>query len=194
MPVTLQWIGPALVMAVLGASLAELARLGIFGRSVLAAIFAAGAIVPIGPYALAPVVLSFLGPASAALLVLLTQCLANILVGRRACFQPSSYFVGAIVFIGLVLYPATLGWGSVDPFDWGYRGPLVPALMVLLVAVGFIGKVHDLPCWIGLAALMHVMNAYGTTNLWSYLIDPVAVLVGTTSLALDARKLLPSKA
>ena len=194
MSVTLQWIGPALAMAVLGALLAMLGRLGIVGRSVLAVTFAVGAVVPIGPYALAPVMLSLVGPASAALLVLLMQGLGTILSGRRAIFRPSLYFAGAIVLMGLVLYPGTLGWTSVDPFDWGYRGLIVPALMVVLVAAGFIGKVHDLLCWIGLGALMHIIDAYGTTNLWPYLIDPVAVLIGAAWLAIEAIRLQTSNA
>ena len=194
MPVTLQWIGPALAMAVLGASLAAIGRLGIAGRSVLAVIFAAATIVPVGPYALAPVMLSLAGPASAALLVLLMQGLGTMLLGQCAVFRPSLYFAAAIVLMGLVLYPGTLGWTSVDPFDWGYRGLTVPALMAILVAAGFIGKVIDLPCWIGLAALMHVIDAYGTTNLWPYLIDPVAVLIAAAWLAIEPMRLQTSNA
>lgn len=86
--------------------------------------------------------------------------------------------------LGLMLYPAALGWGSWDPYALGWNSPL----LVWLVAGWTLHLLHrgSRNGWILTAAvvLWLVENLWGTApglrdsrNLWWYLVDPLLVLV-----------------
>jgi hypothetical protein len=82
------------------------------------------------------------------------------------------------VLSGLVLYPAALGWGSVDTYGWGWgRPPLlawgVAALTFVWVLRGQSGG------WVLLAACVaYHAGALESTNLWDYVVDPILFLIG----------------
>jgi len=75
-----------------------------------------------------------------------------------------------------------MGLTAFDPYNLGYRGLALPALMLVLVAIGWFVRVADIPCWVGLAALLFLLDAYGNRNLWDYLICPLDVVFATADL------------
>jgi len=95
---------------------------------------------------------------------------------------PSRALLICVLVIGIVFYPLTMGLTAFDPYDLGYRGLALPALMLVLVAIGWFVRVADIPCWVGLAALLFLLDAYGNRNLWDYLICPLDVVFATADL------------
>jgi hypothetical protein len=171
---TLVW--PVMLFAVAAAALAGAAGAKPAVRVGIAALAAAGSLIG-GTAAPARVLLAVIGPGSAAAIVLGIGLLARATGYGSAALQPSRALLACVLLTGLLLYPMTAGLTQFDPFALGYRGVAVPALMAAIVVIGWMIRVRDVPCWIALAALMHVLQVYSENNLWLYLIDPVAVFI-----------------
>ncbi len=78
--------------------------------------------------------------------------------------------------LGLLLYPAAMGVGMLDPYRWGYSPRL------LIVAIGLLALFM---LWLGngvaaamlaLATAAFVMDLKPSGNYWDYLIDPFVVI------------------
>ncbi|WP_161142819.1 hypothetical protein, partial [Propylenella binzhouense] len=116
-----------------------------------------------------------LGPLSMASLIPLSLCLAALVTGRsgRRAAAPAG-LAPVLGLLGLLLYPAAIGLGPVDPYGWGFRGWELPALLALAAGFGMLRGAVLLPVWIGLSVAAWEAGLYGSRNLWDYLIDPVA--------------------
>jgi hypothetical protein len=66
-----------------------------------------------------------------------------------------------------------------DPYDLGYRGGTVPGLMFAYLLIGWVARASDIPCWIGLSALLYLLDANGSSNLWDYLLFPLDAIVAS---------------
>ena len=84
------------------------------------------------------------------------------------------------VVSGLVLYPAALGWGSVDSYGWGWGSP--PLLAWAVAALTLFWMFRGRPAgWVFLVAgVGYQAGVLESTNLWDYLVDPILFLVGLT--------------
>ncbi len=89
---------------------------------------------------------------------------------------------GFFVVAGLILYPAALGIGMVDPYRWGYDP---------LALIGVAGAVALLMAWLGnrqlaavlaIASLAYALRLKASTNYWDYLVDPLVVLFAVGAL------------
>jgi hypothetical protein len=88
------------------------------------------------------------------------------------------------LIVGMLFYPAALGLGMTDPYQWGYlnayRGAVTPALF--LVALGAITLLalrlnNDLILFcIAAATSAFLLGAMESRNIWDYLIDPMLVI------------------
>lgn len=106
-------------------------------------------------------------------------------LGGPSLFRPadlrSVWILG--VGLGLVLYPASMGWGNWDPYleGWG-RSWIFPTFGVLasvLILAGFRSG------YVFLAAIIAWrLGALESTNYWDYLMDPQFFLVATVGLIL----------
>lgn len=183
MPVNpIEALGPMLLIAALAASLA--AR---FDRRVRIGAAVAGAVLGLasfGPQSFTTLALGVLGPVSAATLVMLATSLHATLRGTRG--GPTTTMLLLLAAIGAAFYPLTIGLTAFDPYEFGYRGFAVPALMLVIVAIGWWRRAFDVPCWIALAALLYVVGAYDSRNLWDYLIFPFDPVVALIVLAVRA--------
>jgi hypothetical protein len=56
--------------------------------------------------------------------------------------------------------------------------------MLGYLLIGWIARAPDIPCWIGLAALLYLLDANNSSNLWDYLLFPLDVIVAAVGLAL----------
>jgi hypothetical protein len=184
MPVSVLWlVGPSILLAIVAAGFARLAGLPPRVRIVIAPAAVLAGLIPLGPSSAAQWLLAVFGPTSAASLVLGVCVLSQLMGSGRWRFTPSNTLLASVLGLGLLLIPATAGLTAFDPFEFGYRGIALPVLMAALVAIGWFTRATDQCCWIALAACMHVTQAYGSLNLWTYLIDPIAMLAAAGWLA-----------
>lgn len=104
-------------------------------------------------------------------------------LGGPSLFRPadlrSMWVIG--FGLGLILYPASMGWGGWDPYSEGWgRSWIFPALGVLasvLMLAGFRSG------YVFLAAIIawH-LGALESTNYWDYVVDPQFFLVALICL------------
>jgi hypothetical protein len=75
-------------------------------------------------------------------------------------------------FAGLMLYPAALGVGSIDPYEWGwYRSPLF--VMVGLLTGWLIWTRNRFGLLLLAAVAAFHLRLGESSNYWDYLVDPV---------------------
>lgn len=93
----------------------------------------------------------------------------------------SNGFYLALLVLGVVLYPATMGMSMNDPFVLGYSTAHYYWLLVVAVAaIGFVAwwrQAYLLATFLMLALLANGLDIYSSGNLWLYLIDPIAVII-----------------
>lgn len=78
---------------------------------------------------------------------------------------------------GCVLYPLALGLGMYDPYALGY-GSWAFYIVLLAVALTAWGlSLHLVVIWIVVAVAAYTTNLLESTNLWDYLIDPIAFVI-----------------
>ena len=185
MPVNpFELLGPTVAAAALAARLT-------YSRSRAVRVFAAsaGAVaanVPVGSVSFTSFFLGIVGPVSAATLVLMAGYLYAAFA--KPDYTPSRSFLACLVIIGAIFYPLTFGLSSFDPYELGYRGLAVPLLMLVVAVMGWAAHAIDVLCWIALTALLYVIGAYDSTNLWDYLIFPVDPILALAWLALELRR------
>jgi hypothetical protein len=181
-PVNLmELIGPAFILAVIAAALSRSLRPA--GRIGVAACASALVFVPVGSTTVGGFTLAIVGPVSAATIMLCAIYLRSIL-GPRKPHLPSRAFLLCIFATGVVFYPLTFGLTTFDPYDLGYRGLAVPALMLAYLLIGWIAGAADIPWWIGLTGLLYLLDANNSSNLWDYLLFPLDVIIAAFGLAL----------
>ena len=95
---------------------------------------------------------------------------------------------------GLFLYPLTLGAGTWDPYELGYR-PL--ALLAVLIVLAVVGRLrgYRAAAFVPIIILAWWAGLLESTNLWDYLLDPLVAIYGLVWLvtalvgqALDKRR------
>lgn len=88
----------------------------------------------------------------------------------------SHYLYPVILAAGIVLYPAALGLGPIDSYQWGFSGPGLPTAVLLVTMLMILRKAWFAAGLIMLAVLLAGIPAMESRNLWDYLLDP-ALLV-----------------
>jgi len=91
---------------------------------------------------------------------------------------------GALV--GLILYPAALGWGRVDPYTAGWH------FSALFVGVGLstailMGRGHRLGWVLLIAIAAWHLRGLESTNYWDYLVDPLYFLIAVPRALMGLR-------
>jgi len=180
----LELLGPTLLMAAFVVATVYSKR---FGIRVSAAICGAAiTFLPAGPTTLGKFFLGTFGPVSAATLVIVAGYLHAVIIG--ATYRTSRAMLVCLGVVGLVFYPLTYGFSDFDPYDLGYRGLTIPALMLAFVLVGWIAKSVDILCWIFIAALLYALGSYDSNNLWDYLIFPTDSIYAVGALVMSAQR------
>ncbi len=85
----------------------------------------------------------------------------------------------------LILYPAALGLGPIDPYCWGWGNNLFLVVIAIFTFFLLVTK-NRFAILILLALAAFDFQLQETTNLWDYLIDPIyavlALVMGMRSL------------
>ena len=123
-----------------------------------------------------------------------------ILLPQAPRAQTRELFI-LVVITGLLFYPAALGLGMLDPYQWGYmnayRGIAAPMIFLstmaglLLVALARNNSVIILCITVALAAF--ALGIMESKNIWDYLIDPLVVIFGLVTLGIHYVKQIMGK-
>jgi hypothetical protein len=176
----LELIGPILILAVTATALLRWPRPA--GRLTIAVCAGALAFLPLGATTIGAFMLGVFGPVSAATIVLCAIYLHSVITGSLKSRLPSRAFLLCLVITGVAFYPLTFGLSAFDPYDLGYRGLTLPALMLGYLLIGWFAGARDIACWIGLAALLYLIDANDSRNLWDYLLFPLDPIVAALGL------------
>lgn len=89
--------------------------------------------------------------------------------------SPTRRLVLSLVLLGgVMLYPASLASGDVDPYRWGFA-PW--GLLAVVGTAGLAGCSHypGFSLILGVDLLAYALRLTGSDNLWDYLVDPLLV-------------------
>lgn len=148
------------------------------------------ALVPLVPFkglTLAEYPGSAFGPLSITTLLLLGCGLWSQLT-NRVCLRPrerQTLFIG-IAISGLILYPATFGLATFDPYQLGFGSSAFILALLFVTLYSIVTKSIATAIIIIAAAIAFDLHLLESGNLWDYLIDPfitVYVLVVLFALA-----------
>jgi hypothetical protein len=92
-----------------------------------------------------------------------------------------------MTIVGCLYYPASLGWGDVDPHALGWQPDFIwipIAISIVLLSLGD----YWLAGMITASMLAWQYSLLGSSNGWSYLLDPVAVGLSILGLAATTLK------
>ena len=146
------------------------------------------ALVPIGGLPVGRWLLGITGPFSVPLVAVLIDQAVGVVRGRpffdaRARWAAIWFALGC----GLVVYPAALGLGRVDPYVWGWARPGVS--LVAAVIGGGLLVVGNRFGWALLAAgLLWQFGGLDSANGWDYLVDPIGAVLAAVAVAGTAAK------
>ncbi|MFO1459907.1 MAG: hypothetical protein U1G08_10900 [Verrucomicrobiota bacterium] len=140
--------------------------------------------IPVGDLSVAQWVAGFSPGCSIPLLAVLTHGTIRSWGGPslfRSADLRSLWILG--LGLGLILYPASLGWGSWDPYAEGWeRSGLFPG--VGLVAAGLILFGFRSGYVLLAAVFAWRLGALESSNYWDYLVDPQFFLVALIGLTM----------
>jgi hypothetical protein len=113
------------------------------------------------------------------ILMLVAACY-SCLSGQAVINNAEKVAAGILLLSGgVLLYPMSLGWGSFDPYQYGYYPILLGALLSGLTLIAlFVGFQMTVICLMA-SLLAYTFRLLDSGNLWDYLIDPLAVVYGT---------------
>ena len=112
--------------------------------------------------------------------VILAAACYSALSGQAVINNAERVAAGILLLSGGVfLYPMSLGWGSFDPYQYGYYPGILGALLSGLTLIAlFVGFQMTVICLLA-GLLAYTYRLLDSANLWDYLIDPLAVVYGT---------------
>lgn len=125
-------------------------------------------------------------------LVLLVTLAISATMGWRVLRSAEFRFgTVALALAGFALYPAATGFLDYDTYPLGYSGYLLPAAVAALIAYALFRGFRIIAITLNLAVVAFLLNVGESRNLWDYLIDPVAWIIGCgTWLAIAVRLLI----
>lgn len=147
-------------------------------------------VLPINNWIMIEFVRGFFSDISITTLFLIVCYLYNTIKPNSIQVQPSlKWFVLAL---GVFMFPMSMGATMFDPFAMGYTANpaynyLVVTLAVIALIAWFFSHTH-LALVIAFALVANGVGLLESENLWSYLIDPVAVIICLFSLLVQGIK------
>jgi len=86
------------------------------------------------------------------------------------------------------LYPFALGWTQFDPYALGYGSIVFVTALLLVTLAAWHFRRNVVALIVITAALVYLIGAYESRNLWDYLIDPLAALYALVRLLAGLRR------
>jgi hypothetical protein len=96
--------------------------------------------------------------------------------------EEKRFLLWAVLVMGLVLYPATMGLSMWDPYRYGYT-PVGLLMVVGLLALWAAKQAYWMTTvMLTAATLAFIFGLKTSTNYWDYLIDPLVVVYSCFAL------------
>ncbi len=112
-------------------------------------------------------------------LVLLGALAISAISGWRIATSAEYRFATlAAGLAGLVLYPAATGIFDYDTYVWGFSGYLLPVAIAVVIAYAIFRGYLVTALVLNIAIAAFLIGAGLSRNLWDYVIDPVAMVIG----------------
>jgi hypothetical protein len=179
-----EWWSAVVVWAIVFAALARTAQQALGGIGPRWLPVAAGllAIVPIGGLPIGRWLHGFNAAFSIPFVAILLDRAAAPLAGKpffdQAAKRAAVWFG---VVAGLLLYPAALGWGPFDPYEFGWRSPGVAAAAAVVGAgLAFMGNAFGIVLLV--AGGLWQIGWLESDNAWDYLVDPIYCVSSAANL------------
>jgi hypothetical protein len=83
-----------------------------------------------------------------------------------------------LAVMGTLLYPAATGYLDQDPYVFGYSGYLLPTAVALIIAYALWRGYIITALSLNVAILSFLFSAGASRNLWDYVMDPIAWIIG----------------
>lgn len=155
---------------------------------ILAIVALALTLTPIGPLSVAQFSRGLFGDLSITSILLL----GRFLILPQAARSESRQLFILVCITGILFYPAALGLGMIDPYQWGYlnsyRGIEIPMLFLggLIVIMMIAGRMENSLIMLCITAAVgaFMLEAMESRNIWDYLIDPMIFIYGLISLGI----------
>jgi hypothetical protein len=170
----------ALLLFMAGAAVAALTRLSSAKRvcAGLAAI-AIAASIPISTRSGFDWIVSAIGRPSVPGLLLLATFAVAAVNGRSLNDNRECRFATALLATaGFILYPGAVGYLDYDTYALGYSGYVLPAALVAILVYALYRRYFFVVAALDVAIIAFLLSAGRSNNLWDYIIDPVAWLIG----------------
>jgi hypothetical protein len=149
------------------------------------------ALVPLGSLPAAGYLRGIVGDLSVTTVVLLVRGLLRPVVGGEEDDARSRLALQVLVAaFGLVLYPASLGLGPLDPYRLGYGSPWLLGGLLALALAAILGRVTAVAWCLALGVLAWTLGAYESRNVWDYVVDPLVAAWGLCALLLRGARAL----
>ena len=163
--------------------LAPIGRLSFRQRVFIALLVLAAMFAPIDGLVIAGYVRGLIGDPSMTTLVLVACILVRKVTGRELFARSDLGATMLLTFaLGIFLFPMAMGLGPYDPYRLGFGSwPLTIALLLLTLAAASRGFVSPVLCMV-LGMGMYAAGIGESTNLWNYIIDPIAFIFATSWL------------
>ncbi len=197
LPTIIGLSGHALLLTAIALRLGYTFKLKENHRYILASVCLLLTLIPFSGLSAAQITRGIFGDLSITSLILLGRF---ILLPHASREQTRELFI-LVAITGLLFYPAALGLGMLDPYQWGYmnsyRGIAVPMIFLsamaglLLLAVAMNNTVIILCITAAPAAL--TAGVMESKNIWDYLIDPLVVIFGLVTLGFHYTKQIMGK-
>jgi hypothetical protein len=84
----------------------------------------------------------------------------------------------AAALAGLALYPAAMGFFNYDMYVLGFGGYLLPAAVVAVIAYAIFRGYLITALALNIAVAAYLAGLGESRNLWDYVIDPIAAIIG----------------
>lgn len=117
---------------------------------------------------------------------------------RVARSEEFRFATAAFVIAGLALYPAATGFFNSDTYALGFSGYLLPVCLAGVIAYALFRGYLITAFALNVAVASFLLDAGASRNLWDYIMDPIAWIIGCgTWIALAAHfvttRLRPAK-
>lgn len=135
-------------------------------------------LIPIDGLIIAGYVRGVIGDPSVTTMILFWCLMTRRLTGREIFDERNLVATMGLVLFGAVfLYPMAMGFGPWDPYALGFASwPFILTLLLIALLAWWRYLYLPLLC-IVLGMVAFAVGLFEATNLWNYLIDPIAVML-----------------
>ena len=168
----------SLIPSAIAVQLLNVARFSLAVRLIIFTTLMLLMLVPLDGLILAGYVRGLMGDPSLATVLMMAMATIKHLSRHRAFDERNiSVFLLLLLGAGCLLYPLALGLGTYDPYALGYGSWSFYIVLLAVTLIAWWLSLHLVVIWIVGGVGAFTANLLESTNLWDYLIDPLAFVI-----------------